>query len=887
MNTQSENNDFMEDEEFDRLLEEFLSENKEDDDTSSSSSYVNTTNRAFCELDRPELRSCQYKGFTYWIPVFSQFPRCTVSYMELEYDVSCMNLYSVYPRFYYTSEDGSTDVFGIFFQGVTYKAEPDVRVWLYREGNARPLSSCKIPNIHQGDLLLDLKERTTALQPGSYFLLFENLEPEEDAWRYKKRLGGHFIYEFRVLPEGTDSLCPALRHLDVTMEGISSYKGARYRSGMLSLTPHFAEPLGENDEVIFYCFTSSYLYMGCGISELPSSYIWTSGTYLMVAEYNNLPYACMRVTFDGHCFVSGEPYALTPSCGEWHLLRQWKSSKPDDCWQRLCIAPYAAQWICRLFDSFQNQWFDDRRSIWHLKSLPFYEHFLFATDNYRDVESFIRMAIPRCSDIQTVNVATYIETQQRQVQIDSFNELLEGCWHRTVILYNIGVLSTGEGQSFVSRILDKLASQPEWSLCLCGSYHQLQSLLETVPALQPYFPQANRLQEGEPSASQLVHYAQYKLKHSDFTLSSAAEHRLAECFIQAVGTGGLKSWRMREVDDYLMKRVMGHCRTRLLPSPSKTKKEAFTTLLASDIVPVLQNVESTPSFEQCMEGLNQLTGLGSLKEQLLVTFQRVRFDQQRCLAGLHVEGTALSHLVFTGNPGTGKTTVARLMGKACRSLGLLSKGEVVVTERSRLVGRYLGDTEQNTLAVLQAAQGNILFIDEAYNLYTGGKDNRDFGMRVIDTLLTALAAPNPDMLVILAGYESEMERLLTSNPGLKSRFSRILHFEDYSADELMQIALNRINSLEYRLTEKAKDILQKFVYDTVSAKDRYFGNARWVLRLVDEGILSALANRVMGEKTAPTVRELQTIEPSDIRNACKLIVSEKSGLRPRPIGFKA
>ena len=144
------------------------------------------------------------------------------------------------------------------------------------------------------------------------------------------------------------------------------------------------------------------------------------------------------------------------------------------------------------------------------------------------------------------------------------------------------------------------------------------------------------------------------------------------------------------------------------------------------------------------------------------------------------------HMVFTGNPGTGKTTIAKYLGDIYRGIGALSSGHLVETDRSKLVGQYLGETEKNTLNAIERASGGVLFIDEAYNLFVEDQDRRDFGHRVIETLLTYLSLDDSDMIVILAGYTNEMERLLESNPGLKSRFPYIFRFGDYTPDQLMK-----------------------------------------------------------------------------------------------------
>ena len=240
-----------------------------------------------------------------------------------------------------------------------------------------------------------------------------------------------------------------------------------------------------------------------------------------------------------------------------------------------------------------------------------------------------------------------------------------------------------------------------------------------------------------------------------------------------------------------------------------------------------------------------MVGLRTLKETLSTTFCQVRFKERRRRMGLPVGEETASHVIFTGNPGTGKTTVARLLGRIYRALGLLSKGEVISTERRELVGEYIGQTEEKMNAILRRARGNVLFIDEAYSLCTDSDDRRDYGRHVVESLLSVLTEPHPDMVVVLAGYDDEMDRLMQSNPGLKSRFPYKFHFADYTADELMQIAGLTLERGGYRLTPEAGELLRDTVENALAHKDRFFANARWVNRFVTSGILPAMARRVM------------------------------------------
>jgi len=168
------------------------------------------------------------------------------------------------------------------------------------------------------------------------------------------------------------------------------------------------------------------------------------------------------------------------------------------------------------------------------------------------------------------------------------------------------------------------------------------------------------------------------------------------------------------------------------------------------------------------------------------------------------------HMIFKGNPGTGKTTVARILGKAFVSIGLLTKGHLIEVERADLVGEYIGQTAQKTRKMIDEALGGILFIDEAYSLARGGE--RDFGKEAIDTLVKAMEDNKDDMILILAGYKDEMEYFLRTNPGLKSRFPIHLEFADYKIGELMQIAAKMVEERQYILTSGARAKIRDIFY---------------------------------------------------------------------------
>ena len=270
--------------------------------------------------------------------------------------------------------------------------------------------------------------------------------------------------------------------------------------------------------------------------------------------------------------------------------------------------------------------------------------------------------------------------------------------------------------------------------------------------------------------------------------------------------------------------------------------------------------------EQLLDGFNEIVGLEEIKRNIITLSNRMRFYQQRRQLGLYTSDEAAFHAVFMGNPGTGKTTVAKMLGKTYHSLGILSRGEVICVDRSLMVGEFIGQTEQNMKQILAEARGNVLFVDEAYTLYKEDC-NKDFGRIAVECLLDVLSRKNPDMLIIFAGYEQEMKRLLSMNQGLDGRFPYKFYFPDCTAEQLMQIAKLILAKDQYILTPEAEALLEKSIREAVSHKDRAFGNARWVGQYVRNGIIPAMADRLSSMVHAFTPEVYQTIEAADVKTA--------------------
>lgn len=277
----------------------------------------------------------------------------------------------------------------------------------------------------------------------------------------------------------------------------------------------------------------------------------------------------------------------------------------------------------------------------------------------------------------------------------------------------------------------------------------------------------------------------------------------------------------------------------------------------------LNGIDHDKNLEkEALKELDSLIGLNKVKQIINELYALEQLQKRREKEGLSTDPIVL-HMVFKGNPGTGKTTVARILGKLLKGIGVLEKGHVIEVERADLVGEYIGHTAHRVQESVKKSLGGILFVDEAYSLARGGE--KDFGKEAIDTLVKAMEDYKDKFILILAGYRDEMEYFLSTNPGLRSRFPIKIDFPDYTIDELLLIAELMVKNRQYILTDNAKrKIMRSLIYDSTT---REMGNARLVRNIIERAIRKH-AVRIMNKRTI-TKNDLMIIDAIDIREDWK------------------
>ena len=398
----------------------------------------------------------------------------------------------------------------------------------------------------------------------------------------------------------------------------------------------------------------------------------------------------------------------------------------------------------------------------------------------------------------------------------------------------------GGGQDFGQEAIDVLLKRMEdrrgeFVVIVAGYPEEMATFLNSNPGLKSRFSRTFEFEDYTPD--ELFAIFELLLKKEEYSITDEAAEFLKKEFTRLYRSRDKNFGNAR-----LVRRIFEEAKLQLskrfslLPEEEKTT-EAMTTIVLEDVQAAFAKGESKKAFipideEVLQEALNELNGLIGLDGVKKEIHDLVKLARYYCSEGINLHDKFSSHYLFLGNPGTGKTTVARIFSKIFRALGILEKGHLVETDRQGLVGQYVGETAQKTSSLIDKALGGTLFIDEAYALMQNSGGN-DFGKEAVDTLLKRMEDDRGKFIVIAAGYTEEMKKFIESNPGIQSRFTKTIYFDDYNPDNLMEITERLLKKDELELSKEARKSLYKYYTHLYRNRDKNFGNARIVRNIVE------------------------------------------------------
>ena len=440
--------------------------------------------------------------------------------------------------------------------------------------------------------------------------------------------------------------------------------------------------------------------------------------------------------------------------------------------------------------------------------------------------------------------------------------MADACKDNTLICITnaerLGQRGHNNNKTGIEELCNRIASLTNSVVVLCGKRNQLLELVKGHEKARGWFQNIFHFEDLSPDVlfQCMVEYVNSR----NYLFDPSTEAPLKDFINHAYKLRGSNFKNNAFFRDVFDREIVPRISERVMKQNLPTEQMDLCTIMPEDLPPI-NHTDTDASIQK----LRSLIGLDDIKKQILDHTALVKLNTIRAAKGLHNRMPPM-HMVFTGNPGTGKTTIAKYLGEIYHSIGVLSSGHVVVTDRSKLVGEFIGDAEKNTTNAINSASGGVLFIDEAYNLFVGGRgDKKDYGMRVIETLLTYLGSDDSDMIVILAGYTGEMNSMLEANPGMKSRFPYIFQFEDYTPEQLMQIGKKVLEEENYTLTKEAERKLAKYVIYEYDHKDEHFGNGRFITRLITTNIIPSLSQRLLEKPVDQiSIEEMTTIEACDV-----------------------
>ncbi len=414
------------------------------------------------------------------------------------------------------------------------------------------------------------------------------------------------------------------------------------------------------------------------------------------------------------------------------------------------------------------------------------------------------------------------------------------------------------GKEAIATLLKRMEDDRDKLIVIAAGYtDEMRDFLDANSGLRSRF--SKTIEFADYTAKELAAIFRSMAKKNEFVLAADLEEGLDAAMAKLTAKRDRTFGNARFVRQ-LFEDATGRQANRLAES-GNLDADALKTLVLADLGLGERKTDvRAPTVDEVLAELDSLVGLKPVKDELRRLIATVRANKMREEKGLENNVTMSYNFVFTGNPGTGKTTVARILGKAFRALGVLDRANFVETDRSGLVAKYEGQTAAKTNKLIDSAMGGILFIDEAYQLNQG--ENDQYGSEAVATLLKRMEDARGSMVVIIAGYSNEMKKFMEINSGLESRFNRTIEFPDYSAKELAEIYRSMAKKAKYRLSDDVEHWLVPYISMLTEKRDKNFGNARWARNLFEKSV-ERQALRVTDLKD-PSAEELQTLRLKDL-----------------------
>lgn len=442
------------------------------------------------------------------------------------------------------------------------------------------------------------------------------------------------------------------------------------------------------------------------------------------------------------------------------------------------------------------------------------------------------------------------------------------------------------GKEAIEILLKELSDGKDIAIIAAGYPNEMDTFLESNPGLKSRFRMIYDFPDYAPQ--ELMEIAEIHSQKKGISFAQEAKDLFYKKIVEAYRNRDLFFGNAR-----LMVSLIEECKLNLgirvmgTDNPADLSIEDLSIIQMEDIEKLSLSPKSIvpdiPIDEELLEislkKLDGLIGISSVKQEIKSLVKLVRYYKE---TGQDVQNNFSLHSVFTGNPGTGKTTVARILAQIYKALGILEKGNLVECDRQALIGGYVGQTAIKTGEIIDKAMGGVLFIDEAYSLTEGG--NADYGKEAVEIILKRMEDFRGKFIVIAAGYTDNMSRFIESNPGLKSRFDKVFEFEDFDAELLIDIANNQFTDAGFTLTKPVKKSLEHLITQMYDSKDKYFGNGRSIRKIVEEAIRN---QHLRMSEMAPEKRTAKSIKSLAIEDINSIKFEDKSKPDVLPtLGFR-